>query len=196
MKKKLTKNEIPLKKIASIHEAGHAVIYHMFGHCISSIEIDENGSGIVNCSVHAPNSRIYGGTDYASIYKRLDAYGVLCLSGYCAELKYQKKPIRGRIMILNENGSLDNDVSELESVISKLNNKPNNDFGTDLHFYLIQNQTKELIRKPKVWNAILNLSDELMKEENNSMDGDKAHKILNQFVKFGLMKTEHFLQYT
>ncbi len=47
MKKESTKCEIPLKKIASIHEAGHAVIYHMYGHNISSIEIDDYGSGIV-----------------------------------------------------------------------------------------------------------------------------------------------------
>ena len=193
MKNHLTTGEIALKKIASIHEAGHAVIYHMYGHCISSILIDDNGSGIVNCSVHIPNSKIYGKTDNASINKRLNIYGVLCLSGYCAELKYQKIPIKGRIKILNDNESLENDISKLESVIRELNNKPNNDFGTDLHFYLIQNQTKEFIRKPKVWEAILSLSDELMSEENNSMDGDKAHEILNQHVKFGFMKTEHFL---
>jgi len=193
MKKESTKCEIPLKKIASIHEAGHAVIYHMYGHNISSIEIDDYGSGIVNCSVHVPYSGIYN--DNASIYQRLDIYGVLCLSGYCAELKFQKIPIRGRIKIINDNKSLENDISKLESVINEINNKPNNDFGTYLHFYLIQNQTKELIRKPKVWNAILSLSDELMKEEKNSMDGEKAHKILNQHVKFGVKKSEHFLSY-
>lgn len=193
MKKKSTKCEISLKKIASIHEAGHAVVYHLYGHNILSIEIDDNGSGIVNCSVHVPYSGIYN--DNTSIYQRVDIYGVLSLSGYCAELKFQKIPIRGRIRILEDDEILENDISKLERVINEINYKPKSDFGRDLYILLLQNQTKELIRKPKVWNAILNLSDELMKEKNNSMDGKKVHEILNQYVKFGLNKTAHFLSH-
>lgn len=188
-----TKSDVSLKKIASIHEAGHAVIYHLYGHTISSIEIADNGSGIVNCCVHVPNSGIYNDDD--SIYRRLDLYGILCLSGYCAELKFQKIPIRGRIRIVEDEVIFENDISTLERLITEIFNKPKNDFRSDFYFHLLQNQTKELIRKPKIWKAILCLSEELIMQENNTMDGEKAHRILNQYVKFGIKKSEYFLSY-
>lgn len=36
------------KKIASIHEARHAIIYHIYGYNIDSIRLTDDGSGMVN----------------------------------------------------------------------------------------------------------------------------------------------------
>lgn len=37
-----------IKAITAIHEAGHAIVYHIYGYHTTSISIDNDGSGFVS----------------------------------------------------------------------------------------------------------------------------------------------------
>ena len=184
-----TKLEISSRKIASIHEAGHAIVYHMYGHNISAIKIDSDGNGIVSCIIHTPTSGIYD-FEGSAIYRRLEIFGMICLSGYCAELKFQNIRIGGILTIKDSDSKVpqNNDIAALRKEMEKINEIKQDNICNDMYFYLIQEDTKKLIRKRNIWNGIINLSEEIMNSENNYLEGEKVHEILNKYVKHGSKK--------
>jgi hypothetical protein len=183
------KCKISLRKIASIHEAGHAIVYHMYGHNISSIKIDSDGNGFISCVIHTPTSGIYD-FEGSDVYKRLEIYGMICLSGFCAEFKFQNIRIGGMFTIKNSDSkvSQNNDVADLRKEMEKINEIKHENICNDMYFYLIQEDTKKLIRKRNIWNGIINLSEEMMNSKNNYLEGEKVHEILNKYVKHGSKK--------
>ena len=175
----IRKTESPLK-IASIHESGHALVYHLLGETIDFIEILKDGGGFVKCNTYKPT---YGTLESGALSKRMERYGMICLSGYCAELKHSNKRLKG-ILAIND-GSLDNDIDTFRKEMLNGNKILDKIHFDDLFFYLTQTSTRKLIGRKKNWNAILELSQELMEAENNFMPGVRVHEILNSYVQHG-----------
>ena len=58
-----------------------------------------------------------------------------------------------------------------------------------MYFYYVQSDARKLIAKKNIWNAILDLSDELMKTDGGLIVGDRVHEILNRHIEHGKLKT-------
>lgn len=56
---------------------------------------------------------------------------------------------------------------------------------------MIQSKTRKFIGKKKIWDAIINLTEELMSSETCYFEGKKVHEILNKYVKHGAKKNEY-----
>lgn len=180
------------KKIASIHEAGHAIIYHMYGYKINSITLTDDGSGRLNAYSFKPTHEMRN-SDSDTLYNRMEIYGMICLSGYCAELKFKNKRLNGLMTIINPNKESypENDIDSLRNEMNKANEILGKKYYDDFFFSLIQTKTRKFMGKKNIWNAILHLSEELMSSENYYFEGKKVHEILNKYVKHGAKKNEY-----
>lgn len=187
--RKIEPNTCSNKKTASIHEAGHAIIYHIYGYNIDSITISENGSGMVNALSYKPTSNLTN-PNMEILSKKLEIYGMICLSGYCAELKFKKIRLNGLMHIIgsNEYNQIGNDIDSFRNEMHKANEILGKVYFDDLFFSLIQTQTRKLIGNKKIWEAILNLSEELINMETNILEGKKVHEILSKYLKHGIRK--------
>ncbi|SDG82406.1 hypothetical protein SAMN04488062_102273 [Flavobacterium omnivorum] len=100
------------KKIASGHEAGPA----------TSITLSDDGSGMLNAYSFKPTHEMIN-SDFDTLTNRLEIFGVICLSGYCAELKFKNKRLNGLMTISNPNKEsyTENDIDSLKNEINKAN---------------------------------------------------------------------------
>ncbi|WP_367752411.1 hypothetical protein [Flavobacterium sp. WC2430] len=180
------------KKIASIHEAGHAIIYHIYGYNIDSITLTDDGSGMVNALSYKPTTDMIN-SDLNILFNKMDIYGMICLSGYCAELKFKNKRLNGLMTISNPNKDLylENDIDSLRNEMKKGNEILGDEYFDNSYFYFIQTDTRKFIGKKKIWDAIINLSEELMSSETSYFEGKRVHEILNKHVKHGAKKNEY-----
>jgi hypothetical protein len=180
------------KKIASIHEAGHAIIYHIYGYKINSITLTDDGSGRLNAYSFKPTHEMRN-SDSDTLNNRLEIYGMICLSGYCAELKFKNKRLNGLMTISNPDKESypENDIDSLRNEMNKANEILGEEHFNDLYFYFIQTDTRKFIGKKKIWDAIINLSEELMKAKTCYFEGKKVHEILNKYVRHGAKKNEY-----
>jgi hypothetical protein len=180
------------KKIASIHEAGHAIIYHLYGYKINSITLSDDGSGRLNAYSLKPTHEMIN-SDFDTLTYRLEIYGMICLSGYCAELKFKNKRLNGLMTISNpdKESYTENDIDSLRNEMNKANKIFGKKYYDDFFFNLIQSKTRKFITKKNIWNAILHLSEELMSSETSYFEGKKIHDILNKYVRHGAKKNEY-----
>ncbi|MBP2284766.1 hypothetical protein H4V97_003084 [Flavobacterium sp. CG_23.5] len=143
------------KKIASIHEAGHAIIYHIYGYNIDLISLTDDGSRMVNALSYKPTTDMIN-SDLNILWNKMDIYGMICLSGYCAELKFKNKRLNGLMTISNPNKDLylENDIDSLRNEMKKGNEILGKEHFNDLYFYFNQTDTRKFIGKKNIWNAI------------------------------------------
>jgi hypothetical protein len=179
---KSKKEEFSNLNLVSIHEAGHALIYHLLGYRIDSCGVFEDGSGIIKCKVLIPNTEDL-------CWNFMLNYGMICLSGYMAELKLQKRRTNGILRVKPKDGKNIDYDSDMECLKRMLESKYSfYDYDDDIDFdiYVIQMETLKIMRKKKHWNAILSLAESL--EENGFLDGETIHHILEKFVAFGTLE--------
>lgn len=151
------------KKTASVHEAGHAIIYHIYGYKINSITLSDDGNGMLHAYSFKPTHEMIN-SDLDTLTNRLEIYGMICLSGYSSELKFKNKRLNGLMTISNpdKESCTKNDIDSLRNEMNKANEILEKKYYDDFFFYLIQSKTRKFISKKNIWNAILHLSEELM----------------------------------
>jgi hypothetical protein len=173
---KSNKEEFSNLSLASIHEAGHALIYHLLGNSIDFIEVSDSGSGFVSCVIKTPSIKSTNS---------LEKYGMVCLSGYLAEAKFTRRRITGNITVVGTNGtkpSEDNEINIFRQMIDKYYSNRNSKFINELYFNMVQQTTQRILSKPPNWSGILKLAAEL--EERYFIRGGEVHEILERFVRF------------
>ena len=74
-----------------------------------------------------------------------------------------------------------NDIADLKREMEKINKIKLDNFCNDMYFYLTQKIPKNLLEKETF--GIINLSEEIMNSENNYLEREKVHDILNINVK-------------
>lgn len=181
--------KIDLIKATCYHEAGHAIVYHMLGIPIERIEA-QYGNGLVMAKFVRPSYSLNKATK-ETLFKQLEAYGLVCLSGYCAEMKFQGKRLRG-IMVIN-NGSPGND-NDLDCLLKEINiaeqtlNTNGKGSVADFYFAQLQQRTRRLIGTQKVWKSISELAEMLYSSEDRILLGEESHQLIDKYLKFGSHK--------
>lgn len=172
----ISENSNDINSVA-IHEAGHAVIYHLLNHRIDYVEVNENGNGIVKCLIYRPHS-------FADCLDKLEIemynYGLLSFAGYIAEYKFLNKNLDINHLYNIKDVTKDNDFLKFKSEMKKVNKIINERKYSLKYFKYIFNETKELINNELVWNAIIELSNELIVD--NFLDTKKVHEILSKHI--------------
>lgn len=167
------------KDIASIHEAGHAIIYHLLNHRIDSINVDDNGDGIVNCPVYRPRN-LLNSLDVLNI--EMYNYGLLSFSGYIAEAKFSDWVLDIEHLYNLKDVQEDNDFTNYRDEMEFVNYSINEEKFDFEYFENIYNETYTLISNDLIWKAINKLSEELIKDEDGVLWGYKVHEILNEYI--------------
>lgn len=174
-----------LPMITAVHEAGHAVLYHLLGYRIESVFINSTGDGKICCPVITP-SGVYTFINDANIKKELMNYGMICLSGYLAEFKYQKRRIKGVLVPCPENENK-NDVTRFYDEMSICQNLSGEKFSVGMFCYFVQAELRSLFRKKKIWLSVLALAETICSESGKQLNGDEVHAILEEKIPFALL---------
>lgn len=167
------------KELASIHEAGHAIIYHLLNHRIDSINIYDNGNGIVNCRTHRPTTFI-NSPEFLDI--EMYNYGLLCFSGYIAESKFSDLVLDVEHLYNLKDVQEGNDFTDYKAEMELVNYSIDEEKFDFDYFEYIYYETNTLINNDLIWKAINKLSEELIKDEDGMLWGYKVHEILNQYI--------------
>jgi hypothetical protein len=167
------------REIASIHEAGHAIIYHLMNCSIDSINIHDNGDGIVNCPVYTPRSFLKS-PDTLDI--EMYNYGLLCFSGYIAESKFSYLVLDIEHLYDLKDVQEGNDFTDYRDEMEFVNYKIDEEKFDFDYFENIYNETDTLINNDLIWKAINKLSEELIKDEDGMLLGYRVHEILNEYI--------------
>jgi hypothetical protein len=167
------------KELASIHEAGHAIIYHLLNHRIDSINVDDNGDGIVNCRIYTPRTFI-NSPEFLDI--EMYNYGLICFSGYIAESKFSGLVLDIEHLYNLKDVQEGNDFTDYRDEMEFVNYSIDEEKFDFDYFEYIYGQTIYLINNDLIWEAITKLSEELNKTKDGGLSGDKTHWILNEYI--------------
>ncbi len=176
-------NSSDLLKTTAFHEAGHAAIFHLLGNDIGQVYIRENGSGSVESLRIRPHQVCLLINKYDPV-EVLNRYGLECLSGPVAEMKFLKRRIHGPFIPVASN-SKDGDV---ECFYSEMDN-----YATHLKIELNQHKTTwnvqqtiiQIFKSKRIWNAVKTLANELCSQKDYQLDGDDVHYILEKNIPWG-----------
>mgnify|MGYP003574877410 CR=1 FL=1 len=167
------------REIASIHEAGHAVIYHLLNHRIDSINIYDNGDGIVNCRIYTPKTFV-NSPEFLNI--EMYNYGLLCFSGYIAESKFSDLVLDIEHLYNLKDVKKGNDFTDYKDEMELVNYSIDEEKFDFAYFEYIYYETNTLINNDLIWKAINKLSEELIKDEDGMLWGYKVHEVLNEYI--------------
>lgn len=170
-------------KRAAYHEAGHALIYHILGHRIKYIYIDDSGDGF--CAINYGYKPSYYIKNKETLETEMFYWGLKNLSGYVSEFKLSDTmfDFRGfceRFQI-NDDVEPQTDFEELLYEAKNVNNTIGKEcFG--LEFLCSEwGATIDIIHEPNSWKAIKMLSKAIMLSEDNYLQGSDVHEILDKF---------------
>lgn len=181
-------NKKEIEKITAYHEAGHALICHMLGYNIKSMEIDDSGDGFVWCATFRPTAFLL---DCEKLERELFDYGLKCLSGYLTEFHYQNflvlpESLYSQYFVvqtsINDFGCLSAEIAEVNSMLGY------EKYGYEFVKSIIY-KIWAILDKNNNWKAVSCLTRTLIKE-GGFLEGDRIHEILSQHVGFG--STEGF----
>lgn len=172
-----------LKKTA-YHEAGHALIYHLLGRKIMSIQANEDGTGICNVSISF-KPRFYAANSIEGHEAEMLNWGMKCLSGYAAELKMMgiEHDIKGQFenLHLDEEDEPESDSECLVDEIREVNNIIGEEYF-DIEFIInAWEKTNDILNKPDAWDAIKRIANKIMDSENNFLSGTEVVEIFKKY---------------
>lgn len=199
---KMQKIKLPadtdLRMRTCYHEAGHAVMYHQWGYIPESIEVSDVGEGIVYCKMTLPTAYL-SAESYISnpegtrqkINEEMEKYSMICLSGYCAELKYLKVSLGDKLLAV-EGENEDTDTGRLRQQMKKADEIIGKGFLGGFLFYLYQTTTRRIVGRPAFWSAVTELAEKLYKSKTNSLSGKAAIQIIDKHLPFGRLAKKYY----
>jgi len=172
-----------LQKTA-FHEAGHAVLYHIFGHQLDYVRANENGEGYTKPRFsYLPTA--FATTNTSCLVDKILQYGIICFGGYFAEFKAQKRNLDlftiCDIYRKTQNEYLDNDFGAIRAQMEIANDILGENLFDSEFFHLIGRRTQAILKKENVWKAIQSLSNAIMEAENNNLNEKEINSLLSQF---------------
>lgn len=178
------------KAIAAYHEAGHAVMFFLLGYKVESITIDQYGNGYTKSPIQLPSAFVtplnssqekIGAEAYESVLHNLRIsfrkYALINYAGYCAEFKFQNKKMPWG---LRAEGNSENDISKIVSEVENVNALYGKVIFPELYYYFWCKEAKYIIRRPKVWETIVELAEALLNSSNGTL---KSRAIKTIFTK-------------
>ena len=183
------------REIVAHHEAGHAVLYFLFGYKVKSITIDNDdvGSGFVDCTTYLPTGYlpIMSSNDLQELFnydsgivkvnlaKDLKRYAMICIAGYVAEYKYLKKRMPYGIICTD---NPENDFSQVRNEVEKANRVLSEKKYNYLDINDWDKKTRRELNKPAVWESVLDLANMLLGKKNGIIYTDEIESILSKRI--------------
>lgn len=110
---------------------------------------------------------------------RLKRYAIICHDGYNAEFRYLKKRMP-YLLRINQNNS--NDFMRIQEEILKSNKMIGETRYWYIHLYLWEKATRNEMRKPKFWNALVELESAITKLKNGRVPPIEGKSILSKHL--------------
>ncbi len=182
-------------EVVAHHEAGHAVMQHMFRLYIKDIHIKHDGNGVVNMRNTPPSLEMdcippEMRESYMNQFnKQMKRYAMVLLAGYCAEFRFLKRRMPYGITCTTD--APDNDFNKIRDEISKANEILGNAAYGEMHMFFWDKATRKEIRKPQAWEAITGLANALLKSKAGYLSGDAVYLILSKYLTTDLNEKYH-----
>ncbi len=149
-----------LIELAALHEAAHAVVYYIHGYKVDYIKCDENGNGFTGHIDYVLPTHF--SSDPRPLEERINIFGLICMAGYFAELKANRKSLN--IFDLGDifyHSNIDDfEALKLQMYLANMIEK-NEKYDFDF-FCSIAKKTKKTLSNQKLWEAIQELSNALL----------------------------------
>ncbi len=172
-----------------------------FGIAIQRLTIVDAGHGMISSMVFYPLSNFdesYKNNEirFPIALRELDArfreYALVNLAGYAAEYKYLKRRLPYNLIFPNENGDPDkpiNDYSKIYAQMAQAHKLLGADRYSYISFYFWEVETRKIIRKKNVWQAIEALAKLMLRKMKSvekseiSLEGKVVERVLAKYIQ-------------